>query len=468
MKSSHYASGIASFCTAAPERIYGELASNTQSVEALQRNAWLEQISILQKSLSSFDGWISFEFSIPRMGRRTDVILIIAGIVFVLEFKVGTQTYDHAAIEQVTDYALDLKNFHVGSHHVPIVPILVATKAAEKHNFLQWHADHVSNVLLCNAESISGLLSSILDKSTGYPPLNGDSWANSGYRPTPTIIEAAKALYQGHGVAEITRFDAGKKNLKETNDCLSQIIEDAKRTNSKCICFVTGVPGAGKTLAGLNLVTDRTKVHVDEHAVFLSGNGPLVDVLREALARDEHARNKAAGLKTSKSDAARKVKSFIQNIHHFRDSNLVSPDAPVEKVVVFDEAQRAWDKQHASKFMTQKKGLADFDMSEPEFLISVMDRHEGWCVIVCLIGGGQEINAGEAGLTEWLTALRTRFASWNVFVSPQFSHKDYHWGQSLDEMLQGLHIETLDGLHLGVSIPILPRRKALTVCRRRD
>jgi hypothetical protein len=217
---------------------------------------------------------------------------------------------------------------------------------------------------------------------------------------------------------------------------------------------VTGVPGAGKTLAGLNLVTHRTKAHEEEHAVFLSGNGPLVDVLREALARDEQAQAKERGQNIAKAEAARKVKTFIQNIHHFRDANLQNPAAPIERVAVFDEAQRAWNKDKATTFMARRKGNAvpNFDQSEPEFLISVMDRHADWCTIVCLIGGGQEIHAGEAGLTEWFAALKKRFGHWKIYHSPQLTHRDYHWGQDLSVMLAGLQHEALADLHLAVAV----------------
>lgn len=283
-------------------------------------------------------------------------------------------------------------------------------------------------------------------------PLDANAWARSGYRPTPTIIEAAQALYQGHRVEDITRSDAGAKNLTYTTTCLERIIEEAKANRRKAICFVTGVPGAGKTLAGLNLVTHRTKAHEEEHAVFLSGNGPLVDVLREALARDEVAQARERGQSLTKDDASRKVKSFIQNIHHFRDDNLRNKQAPIERVAVFDEAQRAWDKERAANFMVQRKGVPDFDQSEPEFLISVMDRHQDWCTIICLIGGGQEINAGEAGLTEWFSALQRRFPNWHIYTSPQLTHRDYHWGQDLPAMLQDLQVERLKDLHLSVSV----------------
>ena len=177
-----------------------------------------------------------------------------------------------------------------------------------------------------------------------------------------------------------------------------------------------------------------------------------MDVLREALARDEQAQVKERGQVIAKADAARKVKGFIQNIHHFRDANLVTADPSIERVVVFDEAQRAWDLNQATKFMAQKKGVQNFNMSEPEFLISVMDRHSDWCTIVCLVGGGQEINAGEAGLTEWFAALKKRFPGWKVYTSPHLTHRDYHWGQDLAGILTGLQHQMREELHLAVSV----------------
>jgi hypothetical protein len=386
------------------------------------------------------------------MGKRVDSIVIFQGIIFVIEFKMGTMQYDTGAIDQVMDYALDLKNFHAGSHARRLVPILVATRADNVRLDLEWAPDGVAKPLLSNGGNLGTLLCTVLAKTPKQDALDPEQWAVSGYKPTPTIIEAAQALYQGHRVEEITRSEAGTKNLSGTTICLEKIIEEAKHKGQKTICFVTGVPGAGKTLAGLNLVTHRTKAHEEEHAVFLSGNGPLVDVLREALARDEQAQAKERGQTIAKTKAASKVKSFIQNIHHFRDASLQNPAAPDERVAVFDEAQRAWNKDKAAKFMAQRKGIPNFDQSEPEFLISVMDRHTDWCTIVCLVGGGQEINAGEAGLTEWFTALKKRFGHWKIYHSPQLTHRDYHWGQDLSAMLAGLQHKAVADLHLAVSV----------------
>jgi schlafen family protein len=451
--SAFYSSPIADVVDQASETILGHLAKrNPFALDALQRNAWLSQIDLVRTQLGAFEGWIAFEFAIPRMGKRADVVLVTAGIVFVIEFKVGSHQFDAAAFDQVMDYALDLKNFHAGSHDRRIVPIVVATMAGEAPFELTWGSGGVAAPIGSNGDNLGKFVAQVIKQTPAQAGLAGEQWSRTGYKPTPTIIEAAQALYQGHRVENITRSDAGAKNLSETAACLAEIIEDAKAYQRKSICFVTGVPGAGKTLAGLNLVTLRTKAHEEEHAVFLSGNGPLVEVLREALARDEYGRQKERGQKSKKADAARKVNSFVQNIMHFRDNNLTTTEPPIERVAVFDEAQRAWDMNHLAKFMGQKRGQPDFQMSEPEFLISVMDRHKGWCVIICLVGGGQEINAGEAGLTEWFSALKRSFRGWKVYTSEQLAHRDYHWGQDLTASLEGLNSQALPALHLAVSV----------------
>lgn len=333
------------------------------------------------------------------MGKRADVVLLLEGVVFVVEFKVGSSSFDSASIRQVHDYALDLKNFHRGSHDLPIIPILIATKAGSVDlSGLAWADDLVAEPLLCAPLGLKDLVISCLEQSraqTFTRAVEAGSWATSGYLPTPTIVEAAQALYQNHSVEEIARSDAGAKNLNATTQCLRDIISAAHKAGEKTICFVTGVPGSGKTLAGLNMATETANRPDGETAVFLSGNGPLVDVLREALARDQKERTGC-----TKGDAKREVSSFVQNIHHFRDEALKDPKAPPEHIVIFDEAQRAWNQHQASKFMQAKRGQTDFNKSEPEFLIEVMDRHEDWSVVICLVGGGQEINTGEAGLSE--------------------------------------------------------------------
>lgn len=463
---SYYQADIADFLEAAPDKILGELAHNHHfALDISQKNAWIVQIEHLRQQLSQHrSGKIFFEFSIPRMGKRVDVVLLIKNIVFVLEYKAGAKKHDKHAIDQALDYALDLKNFHEGSHDRYIVPVLISTKASKQENTISWYQDKVASPLLCCNNDLNSIIAQVIQNDGAAAAIEtfglsdnqqerfGEEWEESGYKPTPTIVEAAQALYQGHNVEEISRSDAGAKNLTHTSNCISEIIEHSKQNLRKSICFVTGVPGAGKTLAGLNISTRTVDASPEEHAVFLSGNGPLVSVLREALARDEVERSKKSGSSITKKEAAQKVSAFIQNIHHFRDEGLKTDKAPNEHVVIFDEAQRAWNQEHAERFMVQKRGAAGFDMSEPEFLISLMDRRKDWCTIVCLIGGGQEINTGEAGLIEWFNALQKSFVHWDVYHSGQLENKNYNWGQDLSAKLADLNATEKPALHLSVSI----------------
>ncbi len=449
LHSAYYESDITAFCHANENEVLGELtAQHHFALENQQRYAWQQQISILKASLIGIaTGRIYFEFAIPRMGKRADVVVLIAGVVFVIEFKVGSATFDQAALEQVHDYALDLKNFHKGSHNATILPILVATNAAhQRAPDYCWADDRVAKPVCATPSNLFHVITAALTQTSTFL-LDHSQWSHSGYQPTPTIVEAAQALYRNHDVSEIARSGADAENLGRTTDRINELIENAKESNRKVICFVTGVPGAGKTLAGLNIATTRVLGHPDEHAVFLSGNGPLVDVLREALARDQAARDKVP-----KKDAARKVSGFVQNIHHFRDEALRDLKAPVERVVVFDEAQRAWNLDQATKFMQQKRGHAGFDMSEPAFLVGVMDRHESWCVIVCLIGGGQEINTGEGGLAEWLDVMGQQFKHWDVHVSSLLDDPDYIWDAETSAALKKVLAFKDEALHLGVSM----------------
>ena len=356
------------------------------------------------------------------------------------------------AIDQVVSYALDLKNFHQGSHHRLIVPLLVATAAPNRETVFEMWADDVMKPVYANQANLLPIIGTLTSRFSreAFDPI---AWSRSAYKPTPTIVEAAQALYQGHDVSEISRSEAGAENLSETGAFIGRVIDDAKRNHRKAICFVTGVPGSGKTLAGLNIANSRMNAHEEEHSVFLSGNGPLVDVLRQALANDEVERRRANGEKQFRmSDAYRKASTFIQNIHHFRDEYLKSSEAPTERVVVFDEAQRAWTKEQTSRFMREKRGHAEFGMSEPEYLLSVMDRHTDWCVVVCLVGGGQEINTGEAGLSEWLSALNHRFSDWRVCISDQLTETDYFATGGRLEALELPTVEKSPALHLAVSV----------------
>jgi len=346
---------------------------------------------------------------------------------------------------------LDLINFHAESDRQKVIPVLVATQADEKD--IDWSKlTQLEDVLCCNQLNLKETIEQIIQQHAAIERIDVMRWLNSVYKPTPTIIEAAQALYQGHQVEEISRSDAGAINLELSSSQIESIIETSKRTHQKALCFVTGVPGAGKTLAGLNIANQRLKADESEHSVFLSGNGPLVDVLQQALARNTVEIAKSKGEVAKKTNAERDAKTFIQNIHHFRDYYLQSQEIPFEKVVVFDEAQRAWQKAQVSNFMKQKKGIDDFDMSEPEFLIRVMDRHQDWCVIVCLIGGGQEINTGEAGVTEWIEALKQNYPDWKIYYSDKILDEPVYLAAT--EQREWLKQQGIceSSLHLAVSV----------------
>ena len=397
-----YEANISHFLSSTNNEILGEISTNSPFPDdTTQKSAWLEQIRILKNVLKNFDGEIFFEYSIPRMGRRIDVVLIIKNVVFVLEFKVGEKEFHSFAIDQVWDYALDLKNFHETSHNILIAPVLICTNANDSEIIIATthHNDNLLFPIRSNAVQLKQVIESVLSFADGEN-INSGEWSKGRYSPTPTIIEAAMSLYNSHSVADISRNDADAINLTKTSNTVSEIINDSKSKGEKAICFVTGVPGAGKTLVGLDIATKQLSEEKKNKSVFLSGNGPLVAVLREALTRDKYKREKEIGIKVKKGDIMQSVKAFIQNVHHYRDAYLADETAPYDHVAIFDEAQRAWNKEQTSTFMKVKKKQPDFDKSEPEFLISCLNRHDTWAVVICLVGGGQEINKGEAGISE--------------------------------------------------------------------
>ena len=448
MNREYYFSTIKDFISTNPTSILGELMVHDEfKTTDQQKNAWLKEISILQNQLTDYpEGEISFEYTIPRIGHRIDTICIIDGIIFLLEFKVGSSKYTKNADDQVTDYALDLKYFHEASKDRYLIPIVVATEGAVQPVSIQLMHDKISMPLHCSQESIATAVTATLS-ILHDAPLSLSTWQNARYAPTPTIIEAAQAMYRNHSVYDLSRNDAGAQNLTATTMAINRIIDHCKRFHEKGICFITGVPGAGKTLAGLNIANARHRFETDEHAVFLSGNGPLVDVLQAALSKDRAERNHIP-LKT----AEREAKTFIQIIHKFRDDAMITASAPKEKVAIFDEAQRAWDAPSLSNFMKRKKNVTDFNQSEPEFLISIMDRHKDWAVIVCLVGGGQEIYTGEAGIQDWFLALREHFPNWKVYISDKMTDSEYVGTASIGNSLQNSDCTIVPELHLGVSL----------------
>lgn len=449
---SYYSSTITGFLRQPTVEILGVIHSNDISAKTTiqQSNTWEIEVEILKDQLRGLDGRVIFEYTIPRMGKRVDVVVLHKNIVFLLEFKCGDTEYRASTYDQVYDYALDLRNFQKESHDKLLVPIMVSTRAPEVTNVIR-ERDRIIEPLSCNAKNIAQVIRAVCAQYT-ESAFDYVTWENSEYLPTPTIVEAAQALYRGHNVHDITRSDAGTENLTATTGEINRIIEYSKANHRKSICFVTGVPGAGKTLVGLNLAIQRSDAQRGEHAVFLSGNFPLVMVLQEALARDKVEQERQRCNRVSKADALRSTSAFIQIIHKYRDSFVGNSHVPPERIAIFDEAQRAWTHDMIAKFMQTKKGVMGFEYSEPEFLISTMDRHQDWAVIVCLVGGGQEINTGEAGLPEWFDSLRRAFPDWDVYITPQLNDEEYRRDRAWKDMIADLNIFEREKLHLATSV----------------
>lgn len=426
------------------------------SIDGEQRFAWETQLPLLRDLISGLGNCsgIAIEFTVPRFGRRIDAVLLVGGTVVVLEFKVGASTFARGDEEQTWDYALDLKNFHEPSHSAPIAPILVATDAPTDlcSNQLSFAPDGVLRPLHANGTNLAAVVRDAVQRNAETSALSWAAWIGGTYRPTPTIIEAARALYSQHSVAELARTDAGVRNLTCTNRAIKQLIDSAQRQRRKLIAFVTGVPGAGKTLVGLEVATKHLRRERRDHGVYLSGNGPLVNVLTEALSRDHIREELQRGVEVRKGVARQKVESFIQNVHHFRDDCIkTAPAAPSEHVTIFDEAQRAWNLAKTADFMKRRKKLPGFAHSEPEFLVSCMDRHEDWAVIVCLVGEGQEINTGEAGIAEWLRAVESKFPQWSAYASSHL-RQETATKLALEKLEAAGRISYDQDLHLSVSL----------------
>lgn len=479
MQRFYYSETISRFLKQDVDSILGSLSKHNEYELTLeQRDSWWQEISIMKQVVRNLNcrGDIVFEYTIPRLGKRVDVVLLVGGIVFAIEFKVGADAFLVNDKEQVWDYALDLKNFHEESRDRVIVPILVATEAASSNcsmssGLFSYYNDQVYYPLFSNSETLCQIIETVLIAEQDHLPIDAHEWLNSRYNPTPTIIQAASALYMNHSVEDITKHEADKAGIDTCTNIILDIIRKSKENHEKSICFVTGVPGAGKTLVGLNVAIQQEQ---GDLAVYLSGNGPLVKVLTEALARDKVQKEKSSGRKCTKTEAERQVSRFIQIIHRYRDNMLaklkvpihgatieIDPEkvskaahsnaAEVENVAIFDEAQRMWDMRHLSAWLSRKKGLSDFPMSEGEFLIWSLDQHKDWATIVCLVGGGQEINSGEGGIGLWIQALNETFPDWQIYISDRLTDKEYAEGNVAALLAQNVNVHIEQNLHLAVS-----------------
>jgi len=486
-----YDSSIEAFLEKDRENIFGILCDRYHG-DALTstREAWINEIDILRNVLSELQttrGHIIFEYDIPRLGKRIDVVLLLRGIIFCLEFKVGESSILETDVDQVLDYALDLKNFHKYSESRLIVPMLIATKFKHSSSVIQpsVYNDRVVNPLVSGETGISNIIDKIIALYPDEEEIDS-SWIISPYSPTPTIIEAASTLYESHSVEDITRHEADKVSTDATISYILDVIRNSKDKREKSICFVTGVPGAGKTLVGLDVAVKQTYQDSndpleDEGAVYLSGNGPLVAVLNEALAKDNYAKCKARGESKKLSDSKREVGKFIQIIHRYRDNMLSKIKNPVENgmleidpekavkmknsgygevehVAIFDEAQRSWTHKRLSDYLKRggtygnKLKVPNFPLSEAAFLIWSLDQREDWATIVCLVGGGQEINTGEAGISEWIRALNEKFTNWKIYISPKLTEPEYAEGMVNELLADNSNVTYSDKLHLGVSL----------------
>lgn len=473
------------------DSVFGALCDNYHG-DALTttRESWKSEIGIMRDVVSKLndrDGQIIFEYDIPRLGKRIDLVLLYRGIVFCIEFKVGESRILEGDIDQVLDYALDLKNFHKFSQDKVIVPILVATNFPNSSTDIRMsvYDDRVVNPLVTGKNGILDLIKKVIYRFPNESLVNSN-WVISPYAPTPTIIEAAKTLYESHSVENITRHEADKVSTDTTIQYIIDVIQKSKANGEKSICFVTGVPGAGKTLVGLDVAVRQTyqgndEPVEDEGAVYLSGNGPLVAVLNEALAQDNYKKCRDRNERKNLSDSRREVGKFIQIIHRYRDNMLAKIKNPVENgvleidpakaveqekagygevehVAIFDEAQRAWTHKRIANYLKRggtygnKLKVPNFPMSESAFLIWSLDQREDWATIVCLVGGGQEIHDGEAGISEWIYALNEKFPHWKVYISPKLTEPEYAEGKVNELLKENKNVTYSENLHLGVSL----------------
>lgn len=488
-----YNSSFKDFLHTPPLSVLGAMHSNYHGETLTTTNdAWEGEIKILQDVLKQWedeDAHIIFEYDIPRLGKRIDTVLLLRGVIFCLEFKIGQNEGLQNDLEQALDYALDLKNFHLFSADKQIVPILVPSRieTATTEFKPSPYDDGIFNPIICGARNLQQTIEKIISHTEDK--INQDTWGEkwiiSPYSPTPTIVEAARTLYENHSVEDITRHEADKVSTDRTIAYLLEIIEKSKDNGEKSICFVTGVPGAGKTLVGLDVAIKQTykdgEKDKENGAVYLSGNGPLVAVLTEALAIDNQKKCRNRGERKNLSDSRREVSEFIQMIHRYRDNMLAKIKNPVEggvleidpqkaiahgstgyseveHVAIFDEAQRSWTHKRLADYLKRggtygnKLKVPNFPVSEAAFLIWSLDQREDWAVIICLVGGGQEINTGEAGISEWIDALNKHFTQWKIFISNKLTEPEYAEGKVNELLVNNDRVTYSDDLHLAVSL----------------
>lgn len=409
----YYCNSIPGFIQDTSDSIIGHLVKRAFDNNDKQIDAWNNQICELQKKLEecAMEGDIIFEYDIVRLGKRIDVILLIKHMVFSLEFKNGKNIYTAQDAQQAEDYAIDIKNFHKESEDLYVCPILIATDAPKykKQQSIDSYPDKQIFLQRENMDTLADKLCQIIDKYGEDEEIDFDKWFHSPYHPTPTIIAAAVEAYTSHDISEIAHSEAGQDDIDKCEQKIEELVEYARKNKKKCVCFVTGVPGAGKTLVGLDVVAKNLKKETDNLSVYLSGNGPLVEVLREALKKSVKDK------KQNKKETEAAINALIQSSFAFKRDNARLNTPTPEHIMIFDEAQRVWDVQ---KMTRKHEKDPDMSVSEPHLLFRIMDRHDDWAVMICLVGLGQDIYDGEVGINEWFRTGIEDFKDWEMYFSP--------------------------------------------------
>lgn len=443
----YYCNSIPGFIKDNSSSIIGQLVKHSFEINKEQSNAWENQVSELQTRLEAceMEGDIIFEYDIVRLGKRIDVILLIRHMVFSLEFKNGKNVFTAQDAQQAEDYALDIKNFHKESENLYVCPILIATDAKpyKKHQSLDCYPDKQVHLQRENIETVIPKISQIVDLYGDDESIDFDKWFNSPYYPTPTIIAAAVEAYSSHNLSDIAQSEAGQTNIDNCEENIFRLIDYASENKKKCMCFVTGVPGAGKTLVGLDVVAKNMDRGAGNLSVYLSGNGPLVKVLREALKKSVKAR------KRLNRETKTAIEALIQSSFAFKNDNASHNMPTAEHILIFDEAQRVWDQ---GKMKRKHADNPAMDVSEPHLIIDVMDRHQDWAVVIGLVGLGQDIYDGEVGINEWFRCGVEDFPGWEIYYSPDIFNQveDKSIDREMIEKCARCH--PLKDLHLKTSI----------------
>lgn len=447
----YYCNSIEDFVKENPDIIIASLCNESSfDITIEQSEAWINQIIELQKRLKAceMEGDIIFEYDIVRLGKRIDVILLIKDMVFSLEFKNGKKIFEAQDARQAEDYAIDIKNFHKESEDLYVCPILIATEADDykKKQSIDSYSDKQIRLQKENLKTLTPKIDLIIEKYGSNKRIDFEKWFNSPYYPTPTIISAAVEAYKTHNVRSIAQSEAGQDEIDECEKTIKSIIKESKKNKNKSVCFVTGVPGAGKTLVGLDVVSDG--LSEGRLSIYLSGNGPLVTVLRAALKKSVTDRLKNAPKEEKKRTIA-SINALIQSGFQFKLDNVSEERPTPEHVIIFDEAQRVWSEKKMKNF---HKNQSEFQISEPELLYKIMDRHEDWAVMICLVGLGQDIHDGEVGITEWFKCGIKDFKDWQLYFSSEILDQIDENIIDVSQIKKCKRCHSKDSLHLKTSV----------------